>query len=97
MASTRIETVPYVGNEEWTSGLAERGELTQTKAWHPWYESARRTSPAGYATCYQPTNATNADASFVFATIRLAGHEVPHYRPAAGYAMIEKFLSGAAW
>lgn len=86
-----------MGNEEWTAGLAARGELAQLKPWHPWYENAGRTSPAGYATCYQPANSTDSAASFVFATIRLAGHEVPHYRPAAGFAMIDKFLSGAEW
>jgi len=88
--------VPYVGNEEWTSGLAKRGDLVVDKPWHPWFEDVKhRASPAGYATSYRPAN--SSETTFAFVTIRLAGHEVPHYRPPAAFAMIDKFLSGGEW
>ena len=88
--------VPYVGNEEWTAGLAARGELSPLKSWHPWFITGERASPAGYATTYKPINAS-PNASFAFVTIRLAGHEVPHYRPSAAFTMISNFLNGNEW
>lgn len=90
--------VPYVGNEEWTTGLAARGELEQAKSWHPWYATSGAASPAGYATSYRPANASLLSApTFAFVTIRLAGHEVPHYAPATAFAMFERFVNGDAW
>ena len=34
---------------------------------------------------------------FSFVTIRLAGHEVPHYTPRAAYALFQKFLKGTTF
>ena len=33
--------VPYVGNEEWVSGLAKLGYASEAKAWHPCMPRAR--------------------------------------------------------
>jgi hypothetical protein len=30
------DCVPYKGNEEWTTRLADDGVLTEKSAWHPW-------------------------------------------------------------
>merc|ERR1712232_2967 len=88
------DCVPYKGNEEWTSGMAAQGHVTEKKSWHPWYDTASGRSegypPAGYATEY--TSPTGLDFSFV--TIRLAGHMVPAFRPAPALAFISRFLAG---
>ena len=89
--------VPYVGNEEWTTGLAARGDLKLAKAWHPWYAD-KVSSPAGYATSYRAANASVFSApTFAFVTIRLAGHEVPHYTPGPAFELFNRFVSGTAW
>ena len=46
------DCVPYHGNEEWTTNLADQGVLKEKKAWHPWYKTAGKGIPAGYATTY---------------------------------------------
>jgi hypothetical protein len=28
--------VPYVGNQEWTSGMVDKGVVSEVKPWHPW-------------------------------------------------------------
>lgn len=84
--------VPYKGNEEWTTGLAEQGILKENKPWHPWYvEGAPAHIPAGYATTYTVPG-TSFDFSFV--TIRLAGHMVPTFQPQASLSFFERFLAG---
>mgnify|MGYP000471438164 CR=1 FL=1 len=76
--------VPYIGNEEWTTSLAEAGVLTETSEWHPWYQSNSTSSPTGYATTY--------GHNFQFATVRLAGHQVPKNMPEASLALISALL-----
>ena len=76
--------VPYIGNEEWTTGLAESGVVTETSPWHPWYKNQHTSSPTGYATTYGP--------NFQFVTIRLAGHQVPKNMPEASLAVITALL-----
>eukprot|EP01065_Artemidia_motanka_P001370 TRINITY_DN10621_c0_g4_i2.p2 TRINITY_DN10621_c0_g4~~TRINITY_DN10621_c0_g4_i2.p2 ORF type:complete len:478 (+),score=125.62 TRINITY_DN10621_c0_g4_i2:1124-2557(+) len=81
--------VPYTGNEEWTSQLSVDGVLVENRAWHPWYGGT--STPAGYATTY---NVTGASTDFTFATLRLGGHMVATYRPAASMSLIDRFISG---
>lgn len=82
--------VPYVGSEEWTSGLAEQGVLREAQAWHPWYVNKSAGSiPAGYATVY---DSPASPGGFTFLTVRLAGHMVPQYRPEAALDFITRFL-----
>lgn len=84
--------VPYKGNEEWTTGLAAKGLLSEKSAWHPWYAAgAAAHIPAGYATTY---TVPSAAVDFSFVTIRLAGHMVPTFQPAAAYDMVSRFLAG---
>lgn len=60
--------VPYIGNEEWTSGMVQKGVVNEKRAWHPWYSTEDKSWVSGYATTY--------DNDFTFVTIRLAGHQV---------------------
>merc|ERR1711871_1256865 len=99
--------VPYIGNEEGTTGMVEKGVVTESSPWHPWYSSSSDSSPSGYATNYdvvsegkdndESSDNANAGPRFAFVTIRLAGHEVPHYTPRAAYALFTRFLSGEAF
>ena len=98
--------VPYIGNEEWTLGMVAQGVVSEAQAWHPWYAGSEDSVPAGYATNYalvgggggsDAIHSTSAEASFSFVTMRLAGHEVPHYRPRAAYNLFERFLNGKAF
>jgi len=82
--------VPYTGNEEWTTGLAADGVVTETQAWRPWYATGSGI-PAGYVTSYSVANSTQ---DFAFLTIRLAGHMVPTFRPDAAFSFFSKYLSG---
>lgn len=81
--------VPYVGNEEWTTDLANTGALSETKAWHPWYVSGGGV-PAGYATEYSVKGAAHG---FSFVTIRLAGHMVPTFQPSAALTMFANYIA----
>lgn len=83
--------MPYKGNEEWITGLETQGVLSETEAWRPWYTGGKSDrAPAGYATKYSVTGSPH---ELNFVTIRLAGHMVPTFQPAAGLAMFERFLS----
>ena len=100
--------MPYIGNEAWTSGLADRGVLSEADAWRPWYLSANSSVPSGYVTTYSVVgdepeasrtgvgrgNSSKAAAQFTFATFRLAGHEVPHYVPEPAFAAVTRWLAG---
>ena len=107
--------VPYIGNEEWTTGMVDQGVVEERTSWHPWYASDDDSSPAGYATNYDVVSQNNGTLRklellnvngqivaatapmFSFVTIRLAGHEVPHYTPRAAYALFQKFLKGTTF
>jgi len=80
--------VPYVGNEEWTTGMVGQGVVTEQTPWHPWFESPDSSSPAGYATTYS--------SNFQFVTLRLAGHQVPKNMPGAALTMFTAFLDGTS-
>lgn len=90
--------VPYAGNVEWISELEKNGDLSEKAAWRPWYAQSgggsgnARTAPAGYVTTYNVPKQPSLDFSFV--TIRLAGHMVPTFQPAASLAFFERFLAG---
>mmetsp|Transcript_13239 Transcript_13239/g.29964 ORF Transcript_13239/g.29964 Transcript_13239/m.29964 type:complete len:502 (-) Transcript_13239:72-1577(-) len=83
--------VPYNGNEKWIDELEAAGNLTQTSAWSPWYNSNHAT-PAGYETAYK---APNGEHSFSFMTIRLAGHMAPQYQPESSFVMFRQFVNPA--
>uniref|UniRef100_A0A7S1FH13 Carboxypeptidase n=1 Tax=Noctiluca scintillans TaxID=2966 RepID=A0A7S1FH13_NOCSC len=84
--------VPYNGNEQWIGELEGRGILQETKAWAPWVV-ANASTPAGYITEY---SVPGASTSFHFATVRLAGHMVPQFQPAAASELLRMFLHGTA-
>mmetsp|Transcript_146308 Transcript_146308/g.207484 ORF Transcript_146308/g.207484 Transcript_146308/m.207484 type:complete len:490 (+) Transcript_146308:42-1511(+) len=84
--------VPYKGNEEWTEGLAAQGIVTQNKAWHPWFAQGQSGVPAGYATSYNVPY-SSGPSDFTFITIRLAGHMVPQFQPAAALSFFKQFMS----
>ena len=85
--------VPYIGNQEWTTGMHTQGVVTASKAWHPWYLQGDPV-PVGSATTYKVPGTKN---SFAFVTIRLAGHEVPHYTPPQAEEMFKRFVNGEEW
>jgi hypothetical protein len=71
--------------------------VTEKKSWHPWFVNGQTSAPAGYATTYTVNNASVADASFSFITIRLAGHMVPNFQPAAAETFFTNFLARKAF
>ena len=84
--------VPYKGNEEWITGLETAGDLAEKDSWRPWYLGEKSSAPAGYVTTYTVPKAPEKDFSFV--TIRLAGHMVPTFQPAASSAFLQRWLAG---
>merc|ERR1712166_1147033 len=88
--------VPYIANENWIARMEKQGDLQESKPWTPWFSGSKR-SPAGYVTKYTAPNAVaGRDVEFQFKTIRLAGHTVPQFQPAAGLDMITEFLAGTS-
>eukprot|EP00948_MAST-09A_sp_MAST-9A-sp1_P004243 g4243.t1 len=98
--------VPYIGNEEWTTSMVDESVVEETDAWHPWFASNSDSSPSGYATAYELVDEqqknknkksilkkkNKSGSAFTFVTIRLAGHEVPHFTPKAALALFKKYL-----
>ena len=74
--------------------MATNKYVTEAKSWHPWYVNEQASAPAGYATTYTVNDPVREDASFAFITIRLAGHMVPTFQPAASSAFLGRFLAG---
>jgi len=77
--------VPYYGTEEWTYALG----YNVTQAWRPWtcqYQTGHL-GTAGYVTAFQ--------SNWHFLTVKGAGHMVPQFQPAAGFAMIQRYLSNS--
>ncbi|XP_062501845.1 uncharacterized protein LOC134178948 [Corticium candelabrum] len=70
--------VPYIGNEEWTSGLG----FPVKEAWRPWMVNDQ---VAGYVTTYDVNN-------FTFITVKGSGHMVPQFQPVSAYAMFERYI-----
>ena len=68
--------------------MVSQGVVSETAAWHPWYESKNLSAPAGYATTYSN--------NFQFVTLRLAGHQVPKNAPGPALTFITAFLQGRA-
>lgn len=93
--------VPYTGNEEWTTSMADQGYATPKRSWHPWYlASSSNFAPAGYVTTYDvPGKVYNSSGGddFAFLTIRLAGHMVPQYQPQAALNFFKRFLMGESF
>jgi carboxypeptidase C (cathepsin A) len=72
------DCVPYIDNEEWTSGLG----FPVKEPWRPWFVNEQ---VAGYVTSYEIND-------FTFITVKGSGHMVPQYRPVSAYAMFERFI-----
>jgi len=76
------------GTEEWITQLG----LPKIESWRPWTLD-NKTQMAGYVTTLaQPTG---AKGSFLFVTVRGAGHMVPRYRSEEALALIDAFFSGS--
>eukprot|EP00998_Keelungia_sp_KM082_P009018 NODE_5196_length_717_cov_56.091525_g5173_i0.p1 GENE.NODE_5196_length_717_cov_56.091525_g5173_i0~~NODE_5196_length_717_cov_56.091525_g5173_i0.p1 ORF type:complete len:234 (+),score=64.76 NODE_5196_length_717_cov_56.091525_g5173_i0:63-704(+) len=76
--------LPYLGTRAYIESL---NQALKNKRWSAWtFPQANGVQVGGRVTEYANR--------LVFATVRGAGHMVPQYRPAAAYAMAEKFLSG---
>merc|ERR1712118_594832 len=88
----KIRVLIYNGDEAWIDSLEEKGVLTETAPWTPWFTSSK-TAPSGYITRYQ---APGAAVDFSFVTIRLAGHMVPQFQPEASLVMLQNFLSSSS-
>eukprot|EP01051_Picozoa_sp_SAG22_P019209 SAG22_NODE_3475_length_1689_cov_1.808805_1_plen_326_part_10 len=79
--------IPYSGTEEWVEAL----KLPTVESWRPWTLD-NATQMAGYVTTYN--RPAGKPGSFLFATIRGAGHMVPRYRPAEILLAINSFFAG---
>jgi len=84
--------VPYNGNEEWITGLADQGVLKLTEPWRPWFIGEESTA-AGAKTVY---SVEGSDQVLTFLTIRLAGHMVPLFRPDAALSFFSDFVKGSS-
>jgi len=83
-------SVPFQGIEDWVSDFETQGVLKKTKPWRPWRMNASSTAPvAGSITTYA---VTRSELDFSFVLLRLAGHEVPQYRPEAALTMLTNFI-----
>jgi serine carboxypeptidase-like clade 2 len=65
--------IPYSGTAEWITAL----KLPTVESWRPWTLD-NATQMAGYVTTYN--HPVGTPGSFLFVTVRGAGHMVPRYR-----------------
>ena len=80
------------GSRSACHGAVEKaGHLKEKDAWRQWYIEGKSRAPAGYVTTYSVPSHPLRDFSFV--TIRLAGHMVPTFQPAASLAFFTRFLA----
>merc|ERR1712187_262778 len=70
--------LPHTATERWTAGLG----FKEIEAWRPWVVNAKYVG--GYVTRYEH--------NFTDATVKGAGHRVPHVRPEASMAMVQRFI-----
>ena len=61
------------------------------ESWRPWTLD-NATQMGGYVTTYN--HPTGEEASFLFVTVRGAGHMVPRYRAEEAQMLINKFFRG---
>jgi len=85
--------VPFVGTEEWTSGLG----FKQTEAWRPWMAGTPQNASASITAGYVTNYATDAGHNFTFLTVKGAGHMVPEFKPVPALAMLKRFFAGEAF
>jgi serine carboxypeptidase-like clade 1 len=77
------ECIPYGHDEKWTSDMG----YPVKEPWRPWLLDNQ---VAGYVTEFGGTGG----GRFTFATVKMAGHEVPFYQPARALALFERFIAG---
>lgn len=83
-------SVPYNGNEAWTSGMEELGVVKEKTPWHGWFLPNLTAMPTGYATVY---SIPDQQHSFTFVTLRLSGHEVPQFSPIQGWELFRRYIA----
>jgi len=87
-------SVPYNGIEYWINDFVNKKILKKVGSWKPWHLNSSKNSPvAGSITKYKARGPLHADADFVFALVRLAGHEVPQFQPQASLTLIKNFIN----
>jgi hypothetical protein len=75
------------GTQEWIYTLGV--EPMENKFWKPWKVLDQF---AGFVTYFDLGDKTNA--TFTFATVHGAGHEVPSYRPMEAFELFKNYLTG---
>jgi len=82
--------VPYLGTIEWIEAF--EGNKTPIKDWVAWSTLAH--GKAGYDPTAQVAGYVTVYDNLNFVSVKGAGHMVPQYKPAEGYAMFASFLAG---
>ena len=83
MSGTNDTICGSIGTQKWIQQL----NIKPKKIWKQHFIN---NEPAGYFSTYAGDN----NKKFVFATVNLAGHEVPLYKPQVAYSLMEKFING---
>ena len=74
--------VPTHGSRNWIAAFEGTGDIKETKSWAPWTDSTSQVG--GYEVQY--------GESFIFTTVRGAGHMVPSTQPGRAYDLFTRFL-----
>ena len=80
--------VPYVGTEEWTSGLG----FPVVEEWRGWNAGTNQNASAMINAGYVTTYAAKPNHNFTFVTIKGAGHMVPEFKPVAALQFLQRFF-----
>jgi len=80
--------VPYVGTEEWTSGLG----FPVVEEWRGWMSGTNQNASAMINAGYVTTYAAKPNHNFTFVTIKGAGHMVPEFKPVAALQFLQRFF-----
>lgn len=83
MSGTNDSICGTVSTQEWIEEL----DIKPIKKWKQYFVDKE---PAGYLNTYRANNKKR----FLFATVNGAGHEIPMYKPEAGFYLMKKFING---
>ena len=83
MSGTNDTICGTIGTQKWIQQL----NIKPKKIWKQHFIN---NEPAGYISTYLG----DKNKKFVFATVNLAGHEIPLYKPQVAYSLMEKFING---
>lgn len=84
--------VPFLGTQRWMNCAAKTKSLTVEGAWTQWVNTIDKQLGGSCQIWSTPLG-----GKFAFATVRGAGHTVPHYTPEKGFEVYRQWIENGAF